>query len=266
MKFGIVGAMGRMGQSVARLSKTKKGLIFNAAIEDENSSFIDQDYTSVSNIPGYSIPIIGLHQLEKTQVDGLIDFSSPRSSLEMLEKIRGSSICAVIGTTGFSQKERSYIKKYSGEVAILLSSNMSLGVNILFWLVRNVSRIIKNHAFDPEIIETHHIHKKDSPSGTAKTLEKIILEELGWEAGSSIYGREGMIGKRPKKELGVHAVRGGSMVGEHSVHFLGDGEKIELTHQALDRDIFALGALRALLFLSGQKPGLYDMNDVLNLK
>ena len=266
MKFGIVGAMGKMGQTIARTAKEKKGLLLTTVIEKKNSPFIKKNYTSVSGIQNYPMSIITMQELETDQVEGLIDFSTPRSSLEMLEKIKGTSICAVIGTTGFSQSEWLLIEKYSQSNAILLSANMSLGMNILFWLVKNTAKIIKKYDFDPEIVEAHHKHKKDSPSGTARTLEKILLEELGWETGSSIYGRQGIIGSRPERELGVHAIRGGSVVGEHSVHFLGEGENIELHHQALDRSIFALGALQALLFLVGQKPGLYSMNDVLALR
>ena len=192
MKFGIIGAMGRMGQSLARLAWTKKNFILNAAIESENNPHIKKDYGFLSGIEGFSLPLTTLSQLNTTQVEGLIDFSTPKSTLDMLEKIKGSYVCAVIGTTGFSSEQRSQIEKYAQKNAILLAPNMSLGVNILFWLVRKVSELIRDHDFDPEIIETHHKYKKDSPSGTAKnSIRRSFWRNFLGMSLLSIYGRKG---------------------------------------------------------------------------
>ena len=272
MKFAIIGAMGRMGQAIAHLSLSLDELTLVAAVEKEESLHVKKNYGSLIGLTNethrnqLSFPLITLNELNNMDVDGLIDFSSPESTLNSLQQAESKKIPIVMGTTGFQPNDIQKIQSASQNIPVLLSSNMSLGANLLFWLVQKASQVLKSYNFDPEIMEIHHNQKKDAPSGTAVTLEKTILHEFGWDEKTIQYGRSGLIGKRSQKELGSHALRGGDVAGEHTVYFLGDGERIELTHRANNRNIFASGALQSLIFLSAQKPGLYHMKDVLNLK
>ena len=258
-----------MGQAVARLSLASKKLELTAAIERKDSPHLRKSYGSLIGLIDkneLALPLMSLNDLKDTEVDGLIDFSSPESTLNCLQQAEIKNIPAVIGTTGFRPDDIKKIQQFSHSIPILLSSNMSLGVNVLFWLVQKASKVLSRHHFDPEIVEIHHNQKQDAPSGTATTLEEIILHELGWDNKAIRHGRSGSVGKRKQQEVGSHAIRGGDMVGEHTVYFLGDGERIELTHRASHRNIFASGALEALTFLSFQKPGLYHMKDIFFLK
>ena len=272
MKFAIIGAMGRMGQAIARLSLSSEKLTLVAAVEAEANLHSKKNYGSLIGVNSeshqseLSFPLVTLDELRNIEIDGLIDFSSPESTLNSLQQAESRKIPIVIGTTGFQQDDIKNIQLSSENIPVLLSSNMSLGANLLFWLVEKASQVLKDHNFDPEIIEIHHNQKQDAPSGTAVTLEETILREFGWDEKSIQRGRSGLIGKRPKKELGSHSLRGGDVAGEHTVYFLGDGERIELTHRANNRNIFASGALQSLLFLSDKKSGLYHMKDLLNLK
>jgi 4-hydroxy-tetrahydrodipicolinate reductase len=172
----------------------------------------------------------------------------------------------VIGTTGHSGPERSKIEKLSVKIPIVWSSNFSTGVNALFWLTQKAAEIL-GPGFDLEIIETHHRLKRDAPSGTAKTLAEILAKVRRIQLGKALRpGRSGNVGERTSEEIGIHSVRGGDVVGDHTVIFAGVGERIELTHKASSRETFANGALRAVQWAVGQKPGLYDMQDVLGLR
>ncbi len=265
MNFGLVGAMGKMGRTISHLSHSSKELQLNAAIERSDNPYIGEKYGSLINIQQYDFSLITSEELNKVNIEGLIDFSFPTSTLVILEKALEKKIPIVIGTTGFKQEEIKKINEASKQIPILLSSNMSLGVNLIFWLVKKASQVLKNYSFDPELIEIHHNQKKDAPSGTAKTLEEIILKEYGWDEKSLLRGRSGLLKARSEKELGSHSLRGGDVVGEHSTYFFGEGERITLSHQATDRNIFASGALNALIFLSSKNAGLYNMQDVLSL-
>ena len=268
MNFGIIGAMGRMGQTIARLSVGLEKINLKAAIESEGSSYLEKNYGSLIGFTEqnkFVFPLTTLDKIDEIDLDGLIDFSSPDSTLKVLEKAKEKKIPVVIGTTGFQANEIKKIEDFSKYIPVLFSSNMSLGVNLLFWLVQKASNILKNYEFDSEIMEIHHNQKKDAPSGTSVTLENIILNEFSWAKESVKHGRSGLVGKRPKKELGSFALRGGDVVGEHTVYFMGEGERIELTHRANNRNIFASGALHALIFVASQEPALYTMRDVLGL-
>ena len=265
MNFALVGAMGKMGQSIAHLASSSHKLRLLVAIESVNNIHLNKQYSSLVGIEKYDFPLTTFDHLENVTIDGLIDFSSCASTLLSLEKAQEKNIPLVIGTTGFSQTEQDNIRQASKKIPILLASNMSLGVNLLFWLVEKASRVLKDYSFDPEIMEIHHNQKKDAPSGTSRTLEEVILQEFNWNKKSLIHGRSGLLGSRDKKELGSHSLRGGDVVGEHSVYFFGEGERLTLSHQATNREIFASGALNALLFLSSQKSGFYTMRDVLAL-
>jgi 4-hydroxy-tetrahydrodipicolinate reductase len=196
--------------------------------------------------------------------DVLIDFSSPRGCMERAQECAENGIGMVVGTTGLSEdQEREIEQNLARDIAVLKAPNMGLGINLLFELVKNVAQAL-GEEFDVEIVESHHRRKKDAPSGTALKLADNACEALGWTPDTSIiYGREGLTGERPERQIAVHAVRGGDIVGEHTVLFAGEGERIELTHRASSRDLFARGAVRAARFVAQQPAGLYTMQDVL---
>ena len=196
--------------------------------------------------------------------DVIIDFSSPKATQGLLElaKVKGKAI--VIGTTGHTAEEKKLLLPIASQVPCVWAGNFSVGVNLLFALTRQASRILGSD-YDAKVIEMHHRFKKDSPSGTAARLLEIILEERKLNADALRHGREGITGERTNTEVGVHSLRGGDVVGDHTVLFAALGERFELTHKASDRAIFARGAVRAAQWVSGRKPGVYDMQDVLGL-
>jgi 4-hydroxy-tetrahydrodipicolinate reductase len=198
--------------------------------------------------------------------DVVIDFSSHSATPGVVDLCAKNKKAVVIGTTGHSDSEKSQIANCKSQIPMVWSSNFSTGVNTLFWLTRKAAEIL-GPGFDLEVIEMHHRLKKDAPSGTAKSLAEILaaVRELQLEKAAR-HGRAGIVGERTAAEIGIHSVRGGDVVGDHTVIFANTGERVELTHKASSRDTFANGALRAALWVVKQKPGLYDMQDVLGLK
>lgn len=194
----------------------------------------------------------------------IIDFSRPASTLALAEACAREGVALVSGTTGFSPAEKGTLLAFAKEIPLLSAPNMSVGVNLLFHLTAVAARALGESA-DVEITEIHHHHKLDAPSGTAQRLKEVLLEELGRTESNVSYGRHGASARREPNEIGVHTLRGGDVVGEHTVHFFGMGERIELTHRAASRDTFAAGSLRAAAFLAGKAPGVYSMQDVLQL-
>jgi 4-hydroxy-tetrahydrodipicolinate reductase len=197
-------------------------------------------------------------------VDVVVDFSSAKATAALLELAAAAGRPVVIGTTGHSAEEKAALLAVAARVPCVWAGNFSVGVNLLFALTRRAARALGD-GFDAEVIEMHHRMKVDAPSGTAARLLEIILEERKLDRGALRHGREGITGARKSAEVGVHSLRGGDVVGDHTVMFAGTGERIELTHRALDRAVFAQGALRAAQWVVGQKPGVYDMQDVLGL-
>jgi 4-hydroxy-tetrahydrodipicolinate reductase len=198
--------------------------------------------------------------------DVVVDFSHPNASIELGRACAEAKKPAVVGTTGHSKAEREALEKLAGSVPVVLSPNFSVGVNALFWLTRNAAQMLGDD-FDLEISEMHHRLKKDAPSGTAKKLAEILCEVRKLDYTKDVrHGREGLIGERPTKEIAVHSIRGGDVVGDHTVIFAGAGERLELSHKAASRETFALGALRAARWIVGKPPGLYSMEDVLGLR
>ena len=196
----------------------------------------------------------------------LIDFTRPEGTLAHLKVCRELGLNAVIGTTGFSDAQKLEIDAAARDIAIMLSPNMSVGVNVTLKLLDMAARAL-NPGYDIEIIETHHRHKVDAPSGTALKMGEVVAAALGRDLkGHAVFSREGVTGERNPLSIGFSAIRGGDIVGDHTVMFAGTGERIEITHKSSNRDSYAQGALRAVRFLSGQKPGLYDMFDVLGLQ
>lgn len=201
------------------------------------------------------------------KADCIIDFTVHSFTAQVVEAALKHGTRLVIGTTGHSDEEREMIRKAAEKLPIVFASNYSVGVNTLFWLTRHAARILTQDRFDIEVTEMHHRHKIDSPSGTARTLLEILNEETGTSYQDDVtHGRFGNIGPRPQREIGMHTLRGGDVVGDHTVMFAADGERVELTHKASSRLTFAAGAVRAAKWLESQPAGLYDMQDVLGLK
>jgi 4-hydroxy-tetrahydrodipicolinate reductase len=200
------------------------------------------------------------------QTDVVIDFSFHSATLGIAELCAKNKKAVVIGTTGHSAEEKARIVALQAQIPMVMATNFSTGVNTLFWLTRKAAEIL-GPAFDLEVVEMHHRLKKDAPSGTATTLLEILADVRKLQLEEALrHGRQGIVGERTQNEIGIHAIRGGDVVGDHTVIFANNGERVELTHKASSRDTFANGALRAAQWLVQQKPGLYDMQDVLGLK
>lgn len=197
--------------------------------------------------------------------DVVVDFSAPSATRAVLEAAVARQKPVVLGTTGHSAEEKKALLALAGRVPCVWAGNFSVGVNLLFALTRRAASVLGSD-YDAEVVEMHHRFKKDAPSGTAARLLEIILEERKLDARALRHGREGLTGERTSTEVGIHALRGGDVVGDHTVMFAALGERLELTHKASDRGIFARGALRAAQWVVGKQPGVYDMQDVLGLK
>ncbi|MFO1527244.1 MAG: 4-hydroxy-tetrahydrodipicolinate reductase [Turneriella sp.] len=263
MEFGIVGALGRMGRAIANRAYYQE-LNLVTPVEFAKHPDLGKKYSAVTGI-NFDAEIVPLAQAKIPQ-GGLIDFSHASTVIETLRKAAETAAPVVVGTTGFTAEQRKELEAMAAKIPLIIASNMAIGVNVLFALVDQAARALKDHSFDPEVMEIHHNLKKDSPSGTAVTIKEVLRNAYALAEDQVLYGREGMIGERKKSELGVMALRGGDVVGDHTVFFLGQGERIEIKHQATSRDTFASGALAALKFLQAKKPGLYSMKDVLGLK
>jgi 4-hydroxy-tetrahydrodipicolinate reductase len=201
------------------------------------------------------------------KADCVIDFTVHSFTAAVVEAALRHGTRLVIGTTGHSDADRAMIHEAAKTLPIVFASNYSIGVNTLFWLTRHAARILTQDRFDIEVVEMHHRHKIDSPSGTARTLLEILNQETGTSYTSDVtHGRVGNIGPRPPREIGMHTLRGGDVVGDHTVLFAADGERVELTHKASSRLTFAAGAVRAAVWLADRPAGLYDMQDVLGLR
>lgn len=195
----------------------------------------------------------------------VIDFSFHEVTPGIAALAARHGLPLVIGTTGHTPEERrAILEAVEGNIPVVWAGNYSVGVNTLNYLTRKAAQIL-GHKYEPEVMEMHHHHKKDAPSGTAERLIEILKESYDYSDEQVTHGREGLVGARPEKEIGVHAIRGGDIVGEHTVYFIGEGERIELTHKASDRKIFAQGAVRAAHWAVGKTPGIYNMEDVLGL-
>ena len=237
----LVGAKGRMGQAIAAAAEAA-GVVISAGL--------DQGDDLTNEIDG---------------CDVVVDFSHVSATEAICRACLGAGKPMVSGTTGHSNEERALLEDAAKTLPIILSPNFSVGVNALFWLTRKAAELLGKD-FDLEIVEAHHRLKKDAPSGTGRRLAEILCEVRKLDYAKNVaHGREGLIGERPSDEIGVHSVRGGDIVGDHTVTFAGRGERLELTHKASSRETFAAGALRAAGWIVGKPPGLYSMEDVLGL-
>jgi 4-hydroxy-tetrahydrodipicolinate reductase len=264
IKVIVSGAAGKMGVAVIGLIPSYENIVLTGAIEKKGHPLIDQDISCISHkIKGVTI----LDDLRDAigNADVVIEFSNPEITLKHLEIAASYPDRAfIIGTTGFTKEQEAKIKEHSKKIACLKAPNMSTGMNLLFNTVGKVAKVL-GEDYDAEIIETHHKAKVDAPSGTAKKLGEVIAQSYGKNYDEIVnLGRKSQ-GARKKGEIGIHAVRAGSIIGEHRVIFAGGGEQIEITHRAESRDAFAHGALKAAEWIIGKKCGLYGMSDVLGL-
>ena len=263
----ISGIMGRMGRTIARLAYEDSDVEIVAGIESPDCAHY---HNTVGEVIGVDLNAPVTSDLSEVIEFGdvIIDFANnPEAVLGHLRLAAADKNrkAMVIGTTGFNDEQINEIKELSKDIPVILAPNMSIGVNLLFKLVQEAAKVLKNKGFDIEVVEMHHRYKKDAPSGTAVKLVDILKNETG--INRVIYGREGHYeGGRPSDEIAVFALRGGDVVGEHTVIFAGIGERIELTHKASSRDIFAKGAVEAAKWIKDKEPGLYDMLDVLGIK
>jgi len=260
LKVIVCGALGRMGKEVVCKINQRKDMKLIGAIEAPEYPFLGKEIKKEIKVSSDLEKVI-----EKDSI--IIEFTTPSATLEHLKIAEKKKIPLVIGTTGFKENEQKRIKKASNVIPIILSPNMSIGINLLYNIIRQVTRIL-GEDFDKEVIEIHHRNKKDAPSGTAQRIAQIIAEADGRRLSQvGVYGRKGIKKEtRSKEEIGIHAIRGGSVVGEHIIIFAGEEERLEITHRAESRGIFAQGAILAAKFLVQKKKGLYDLQDVLGLK
>ncbi|HHT9140633.1 MAG TPA: 4-hydroxy-tetrahydrodipicolinate reductase [Candidatus Tripitaka californicus] len=262
IRVAVNGACGRMGSKIASLVCKDKGLELVAALEREGHPLLGKDVGSLAGEGDLGVKVT---DTLNGKADVLIDFSEPSSSVAKAALCASKGIALVVGTTGHTEEQLASIKKSSQRIPCLISPNMSLGVNLLFQTAAQIARAL-GEDYDIEIVEVHHRFKKDAPSGTALKLAQEICKATGRELKeAAVYGRQGIMGERPKGQIGLHALRVGDTVGDHKVIFGTLGETIELVHSAHSRDTFALGALRAAKFLAGKPPGLYEMRQVISL-
>jgi 4-hydroxy-tetrahydrodipicolinate reductase len=261
----VTGAAGRMGIQIVRMVKEASGLALSGAGERPGYP-AGQDAGSLAGLGPLGVPVVDDLGKALAGAAVVIDFTSFESSVRHAALCAEKGVALVIGSTGFTAEAKARIAEAASRIPVLLSPNMSVGVNVMFDLVRRAAAILGD-AYDIELVELHHKLKKDAPSGTAMRLAEVAAEARGLDPAKELnYARHGMIGERPAREIGVQTIRGGDIVGEHTVFYCGQGERLEITHRATSRDQFARGAVRAAQWIGGKPAGLYDMADVLGLK
>jgi len=261
----IVGAAGRMGKKIASIALQDEEITLPGAVDSHFSELIGKDIGEIVLSETSGVEVSSDISLSSINADVLIDFTSAEATISNLKTYANLNKPIVIGSTGFSEEQIRKIKKLGGTVPVLQSPNMSMGVNLTFKIIEMVSNAIGN-IYDIEIIEAHHRKKKDAPSGTASKIAEIICKATNRDINNDmVYSRRGLIGERTDKEIGMQVIRGGDIVGEHTVMFCGDSERIEIKHKASSRDVFASGAIQAAKWIVGKPAGNYSMFDVLGL-
>lgn len=265
IRVAVTGAAGRMGQRIVALTHEAAGLEVAGAVEQPGHRLLGADAGTVAGCGALGVALTASLEEAMAASDVLIDFTFPEVTLA------NAAVCArlgksmVVGSTGFTPEQRAELAAFARQVPIVSAPNMSVGVNVCFKVLKELAASL-GEGFDVEIVELHHNKKKDAPSGTAVRMGEVVAEALGRDYRKvANCHREGFTGERTKEEIGMQTVRGGDIVGEHTVYFIGMGERIELTHRAMSRDMFARGAVRAAAWLGGKPAGLYDMQDVLGL-
>ena len=265
IRVAVVGAAGRMGKTLIGAVTAAEGLALTAATELPDSTLVGVDAGELAGVGKLGVLIS--HSLTKVvdDFDVVIDFTGPVATMVHLDVCRKHGKAMVIGTTGLDDGQKNTIKAASDEIGIVFAPNMSVGVNLCFRLLELAARVMGDDA-DIEIVEAHHRHKVDAPSGTALRMGEVVAEALGRDLKEvAVYGREGQTGARDPKTIGFETIRAGDVVGEHTVWFATEGERVEITHKASSRMTFAKGAARAAAWLANQDKGLFDMQDVLGL-
>jgi 4-hydroxy-tetrahydrodipicolinate reductase len=265
IRIGITGAAGRMGRSLIEAISMVERLSLMAAIERPDNTLLGADSGVLAGHAKNGIAVVGGLKPVLADIDVLIDFSVPQATMANLALCSEHGVAMVIGTTGFSAQQQSAIEQAAARIPICKASNFSTGVNLCFKLLDMAARVLGDEV-DIEIYEAHHRHKIDAPSGTALSMGKVVADALGRDLNKvAVYGREGQTGARARDTIGFATVRAGDIVGDHTVTFAADGERVEITHKASSRMSFARGAVRAAGWLVAQDAGLYDMQDVLGL-
>jgi 4-hydroxy-tetrahydrodipicolinate reductase len=265
MRIAVAGASGRMGLCLIRAAALTNKTALALAVARPGSDAVGKDAGELAGIGALGVKVVDNLTAAVDQFDVLIDFTRPDVSMAVIELCRQAGRKIVIGTTGYSEAQKAAISNAAKDVAIVLAPNMSVGVNLSLKLLEMTARVMGDYT-DIEIIEAHHRHKVDAPSGTALRMGEVIADALGRDLKHcAIYGREGNTGERDRKTIGFSTIRAGDIVGEHTVMFADDGERVEITHKATSRMTFANGAVRAAVWLKDKPNGLYDMQDVLGL-
>lgn len=264
-RIAVMGAVGRMGKTLIEAVQLVDGASLSAAIDRADSSLVGADVGELVAQGKIGVNLSGDLAAVLDQFDVLIDFTHPSVTLKNLEICRQAGKSMVIGTTGFSPEEKQLLAEAGKQISIVFAANFSVGVNLCLKLLDTAARVLGDDV-DIEIIEAHHRHKVDAPSGTALRMGEVVANALGRDLQKvAVYGREGQTGARERETIGFATVRAGDVVGDHTVLFAADGERVEITHKASSRMTFAKGAVRAALWLQKRQPGLYDMQDVLGL-
>ncbi|SFR59090.1 dihydrodipicolinate reductase [Marinobacter daqiaonensis] len=265
-RIAVTGAAGRMGKVLIEAIDEADDLTLGAAIVHPESSLIGVDAGEMAGIGKNGVAMAGNIADVRDAFDVLIDFTFPDLTLENLEFCGRAGKAVIIGTTGMTDAEKEQVAMVGERIPVVFAPNMSVGVNVVLNLLKTAAAVLGDD-YDVEIIEAHHRHKKDAPSGTALRMGEVVADALGRDLKEcAVYGREGFTGERSGKEIGFETIRAGDVVGDHTVLFATMGERIEITHKASSRMTFAKGAVRAARWLQGKPAGLYDMQDVLSLK
>ena len=266
VKLAVTGAAGRMGKMLIEAIAAAEGVELTAAVVRAGSSLVGADAGELAGIGKNGVSISDdLHAVVE-EFDVLIDFTLPKATLANIAICADAHKKIVIGTTGFSEDQKAQLLESQDATAVCLSANYATGVNLCFKLLAEAAKTLGND-YDVEVYEAHHRHKLDAPSGTALRMGEVLADSLGRDLDKvAVYGREGQTGARARDTIGFATVRGGDVVGDHTVMFMADGERIEITHKASSRMAFARGAVRAAQWLSSRKTGLFDMQDVLGLR
>ena len=265
-RVAIVGAGGRMGRVLVEAVSAVEGMAVSVATERPGSSLVGADVGEVAGVGALGVKIVDDLAAAADAFDVVIDFTGPAATMAHLAVCRAHGKRMVIGTTGLDDAQKQALKDAATEIGIVFAPNMSVGVNLCLKLLDMAARVLGDEV-DIEIVEAHHRHKLDAPSGTALRMGEVVADALGRNLKEcAVYGREGQTGERDRKTIGFETIRAGDIVGDHTVMFAGIGERVEITHKASSRMTFAKGAVRAALWLMARERGLYDMQDVLGLK
>jgi len=266
MRVAIIGASGRMGKNLIDAVTQTEGLNVSAAIERPDSSLLGADAGELAGVGKLGVQVVGAIEEVVDDFDVLIDFTTPATTVHNLEVCVQHGKKIVIGTTGFDEVGLRKIDQASENIAVIFAANFSVGVNLCLKLLKQASEVL-NEGYDIEVIEGHHRHKVDAPSGTALRMGEVVAETLGRDLKEcAVYGREGITGARDPNTIGFATVRAGDIVGDHTVLFATEGERVEITHKASSRMAFAKGASHACKWIADKSKGLFDMQDVLNLR